>query len=55
MFNRSKRAWQEAAVLQAIEEGKIDGEGVIRSDHDEERSHEWIDDIFCIDKEGEAI
>ena len=35
MFNRTKKAWRDAPILKAIEDGEIDGEGVIRSDHDE--------------------
>jgi hypothetical protein len=41
--------------LRAIKDGEIDGEGAIGSDHDDERPQEWIDDIYCIDMEGEAI
>jgi hypothetical protein len=41
--------------LRAIKDREIDGEGVIRSDHDDERPQEWIDDIYRVDMEGEAI
>jgi hypothetical protein len=55
VFNRSKKAWREEAILRAIKDGEIDSEGAIGSDHDDERPQEWIDDIYCIDLEGEAI
>ena len=54
-FNRSKKSWRDAATLRAIKDGEIDNKGSIGADHDEERPQEWIDDIYCIDIEGEAI
>ena len=55
MFNRSKKSWRDAAILKAIEDGEIDRKGVIGSDHNEERTYEWIDELYCVDIEGEAI
>ena len=37
LFNRSKKALRDAAILKAIEDGEIDGSGLIGSDHNEER------------------
>lgn len=55
LFNRNKKAWREAAILKAIQEGDIEDAGDIEGDIDRERPQEWIDDIFCIDTEGDAI
>lgn len=54
-FNRSKKAWRDVAILKAIADGEIEDIGEIGSDHDEERPREWIDDLYCIDLEGDAI
>ncbi|KAJ6076839.1 hypothetical protein N7499_008820 [Penicillium canescens] len=55
MFNRSKKAWRDTAILKAIADGEIEDSGQIGAEDDEERPQEWIDDLYCIDIEGEAI
>lgn len=55
IFNRSKKAWREAAILKAIDDGDIENPGDIEDDDGAEMAREWIDDLYCVDLEGDAI
>lgn len=55
IFNRSKKAWREAAILKAIDDGDIENPGDIEDDDSAEMAREWIDGLYCVDLEGDAI
>ncbi|KAJ5873111.1 hypothetical protein N7455_003654 [Penicillium solitum] len=55
MFNRSKKSWRDAAILKAIEDGDIENPGEIENDTSAEMAQDWIDDLYCVDTEGDAI
>jgi hypothetical protein len=55
MFNRSKKSWRDAAILKAIEDGDIEGPSDIEDEDSAEMAQEWIDDLYCVDLEGDAI
>jgi hypothetical protein len=55
MFNRSKKSWRDAAILKAIEDGDIENSGGIEDGTSAEKAQDWIDDLYCVDTEGDAI
>jgi hypothetical protein len=52
MFNRSKKAWRDAAILKAIEDGDIEDTDEIQEDSDSEMAQEWIDNLYYVDTIG---
>ena len=55
MFNRSKKAWRDAAILKAIEDGDIEDTGEIQEDPGTEMVQEWIDNLYYVDTTGHVI
>ena len=53
MFNRKE--WRYTAISRAITDRVIKDVGQIGVDNHEEMPLEWINRLYCIDIEGEAI
>lgn len=41
--------------MKANEDGDIENAGEIEGDNSAEMAHKWVDDLYCVDMEGDAI